>query len=118
MERGSLMMTEAEILDRIGRLSAERLTLCVTRAWVRPRLSEAGPAYDETDLARLRLIVELTEDMEVNDEAVPLILGLIDEVSALRRRIRALDAALGAEGPAVCDAVIARLQALHDDATA
>jgi chaperone modulatory protein CbpM len=107
------MMTEAEVLLRIDRLSSERLELCVTRAWVRPRLSERGHIFDETDLARLRLIVDLTEDLEVNDAAVPLILDLIDEVGGLRRRIRAVDAALGAEGPSVCQAVIDRLRAMQ-----
>lgn len=92
------MMTEAEILTRVARLTHDRLTVCVTQSWVRPRLSDAGRVFDDTDLARLRLIVELTEDMAVNDEAVPLILNLIDEVSGLRRRMRAVDAALGAEG--------------------
>ena len=48
------MLTETEILARIEGLSAERLTVCVTRSWVRPRLGEAGPVYDDTDLARLR----------------------------------------------------------------
>ncbi|MGD9918842.1 MAG: chaperone modulator CbpM [Paenirhodobacter sp.] len=104
------MLTETEILARIEGLSAERLTVCVTRSWVRPRLGEAGPVYDDTDLARLRLIVEMTEDMAVNDEAVPLILHLLDEVTSLRRRIRALDAAMTAEGPELCEAVIARLR--------
>lgn len=91
-------MTETEILTRIDRLTAERLTLCLRRDWVRPRASASGALFDQTDLARLGLIVELTEDMAVNDAAVPLILGLIDEVSTLRRRIRNLDAAVTAEG--------------------
>lgn len=107
------MMTERELLDRLGRLSVERLELCVTRAWVRPRQSERGQVFDDTDLARLRLIVELTEDMEVNDEAVPVILTLLDEVSTLRRRMRALDLALRGQGPETCEAVIARLRRMQ-----
>lgn len=103
------MMTETEILTRVDRLTQDRLTLCITRAWVRPRLSEAGRVYDDIDVARLRLIVDLIEDMAVNDEAVPLILGLIDEISTLRRRVRVVDAAIGGVG--VRDAVRARLAA-------
>ncbi len=106
------MMTEAEILTRVARLTHDRLTVCVTQSWVRPRQSDAGQVFDDTDLARLRLIVELTEDMAVNDEAVPLILNLIDEVSALRRRMRAVDAALGAEG--LRETLVQRLLAMQD----
>ncbi|WP_116132505.1 chaperone modulator CbpM [Tropicimonas sp. IMCC34043] len=107
------MMTESDILDRVGRLSVERLQVCVTRAWVRPRQSERGRVFDETDLARLRLIVELTEDMDVNDEAVPMILTLIDEVSTLRRRMRAVDAAMSQQGAEACEALIARLRQMQ-----
>ncbi|TCT44712.1 chaperone modulator CbpM [Martelella mediterranea] len=105
-----MMMTKTEVLTRIERLSADRLEVCVRQAWVRPYRGEAGPVFDETDVARLNLIVELTEDMAVNEEAVPVILGLLDEVGSLRKRARAIDAALNAEGEAVCDAVLARLQ--------
>lgn len=112
------MIDETEVLRRVERLSAERLTLFTAEAWVRPRSSDTGPAYDETDLARLRLIVELTEDLSVNDAAVPVILGLIDEVSTLRRRMRLVDAALdevlGPEPSALRAGLLARLQALSD----
>lgn len=103
------MMTETEILARIDRLTEERLTLCLAQEWVHPLTSDvATTGFDEADLARLRLIVELTEDLEVNDAAVPLILNLIDEVSGLRRRMRAVDSALG-EMPELRARLIARL---------
>ncbi|TNB49856.1 hypothetical protein FF124_02525 [Martelella lutilitoris] len=105
-----IIMTKTEVLERVGRLSAERLEICVTRSWVKPRQGERGPAFDETDIARLQLIVELTEDLEVNDEAVPVVLGLMDELNTLRRRMKALDRALNAEGEDVRAAVIKRLQ--------
>jgi chaperone modulatory protein CbpM len=108
------MMSEAEILTRIAGLTPDRLTLCVTRAWVRPRLSDAGQVFDDTDLARLRLIVELSEDMAVSDETMPLILNLLDEVTTLRRRMRSLDAALGAEG--LRERLRMRLLAMHEQA--
>ncbi|HEY0212539.1 MAG TPA: chaperone modulator CbpM [Paenirhodobacter sp.] len=106
-------MTEADILTRIDRLTHDRLTVCVTRSWVRPRHADSGAIYDETDLARLRLIVELTEDMAVNDEALPLILNLIDEVSTLRRGMRTVDGALRAEG--LADRLVARISARLND---
>lgn len=102
-------MTETEVLMRVRRLNADRLSVCVAESWVKPRCGATGPAFDETDIARLSLIVELTEDMAVNDEAVPVILGLLDEVSTLRRRMKALDAALGGLEPDIRKAVIARI---------
>ncbi|MDK2776548.1 MAG: chaperone modulator CbpM [Pseudomonadota bacterium] len=104
------MMTENEVLQRIGRLDRERLQLCIRHTWVRPLLSAQGHVFDETDLARLTLITELTEDLGVNDEALPLILNLLDEVNTLRRHMRAVDQALGEQGTEVCAAVLERLR--------
>ncbi|TPW28629.1 hypothetical protein FJU08_16855 [Martelella alba] len=104
------MLSENEVLQRLDRLTVERLSICITRSWVRPQPGALGPTFDETDVARLALIVELTEDMEVNDEAVPLILGLLDEVSTLRGHVRTLDAAVLAEGPETCSAILQRIR--------
>ena len=40
--------------------------------------------FDDEDLARTRLILELTETFEVNEEAIPIILHLIDQLYHLR----------------------------------
>ena len=103
------MITESEVLVVVSGLSAERLTTCVTQRWVRPRQSETGAVYDETDVARLRLILELTEDFEVNDEGIPLILNLIDEATTLRHHLRALCSAVGSQRQDVLDEVLERI---------
>lgn len=108
------MITETEILTRINRLTQERLTVCIARAWVRPQRSAIEHVFDEADVARLRLIVDLTEDMAVNDDSVPLILNLIDEVSGLRRRMHVVNAAL-AETPQLRDTVIAQIERIMRD---
>lgn len=54
----------------------------ITYHWVNP----ADPKdleLDEEDLARIRLIWELKQDLGVNDESVPIILHLIDELNHL-----------------------------------
>ena len=67
---------------------------CIEVRWLSPFVvnppSTVDPALDEEDFARLRLIVELQRDFGVNDEAVPIILHLIDQLyfvqSALKQR--------------------------------
>ena len=58
-----------------------------------------GPARDATtpghrfrpvDVARLRLIQELRQDLEIGPEAMPVVLSLVDEMYTLRRRLAAL----------------------------
>ena len=61
---------------------------------MRPARAGEDFAFDEIDVARLRLIAELRRDLAVNDEAVPLILHLIDELHLLRNCLAALGSAL------------------------
>lgn len=59
----------------------------VHEEWVYPKeLDQMG--FDEEDLARIHLIQELREDFGVNDEAVPIILHLIDQLNRIQLEIR------------------------------
>lgn len=105
-----MMLTRTEVLARVTGLTATRLDAWVAETWVRPLRAEAGLAFDDTDLARLHLIHDLTESLGVNDEAIPIILSLIDEVQALRACLRALDRAVAAHDDPTADAIAARLR--------
>lgn len=85
------MMKEQDVLAQIEGLTIARLHICINEAWVRPRRSDTSHVFDDLDVARLRLICELCEDMAVNDDAVPIILSLIDQLHELEHRIRALE---------------------------
>jgi chaperone modulatory protein CbpM len=61
---------------------------CVEAEWVHP----ADPlrrALDETDMARLRLILDLKSIFGANDESIPLILHLLDQLHTLHDRMSA-----------------------------
>jgi len=60
---------------------------CVESRWVSPASHEAIE-LDEVDLARLRLILDLKQDFGVNDEAIPVILHLIDQLYAIHGRMK------------------------------
>jgi len=59
----------------------------IERHWIEPQDREKK-SMDEEDLARARLIFELQNDLGVNDEAVPIILHLIDELNHLHLQMR------------------------------
>ena len=75
-------------------ISRQELELWIAESWVLPERAGEDLAFDEIDVARLRLIAELRRDLAVNDEAVPLILHLIDELHLLRNCLAALGSAL------------------------
>jgi chaperone modulatory protein CbpM len=75
-------------------ISRQDLDLFVAERWILPEGEGDALSFDEIDIARLRLIAELRRDLAVNDEAVPLVLHLIDELHLLRNCITAMGEAL------------------------
>lgn len=64
--------------------------LYIERQWISPRRPDIHEIseLDEEDLARIQLIQELQEDLGVNDDAIPIILSLIDQIHHLRFEVR------------------------------
>ncbi len=73
-----------------ARLDARAVDAWVMSGWLRPGGDLAGREFSDVDLARARLITELRGDFGLNDEAIPVVLDLIDQVHGLRRLVRAL----------------------------
>lgn len=61
----------------------------IQEEWVTPYDQEAM-IFDDEDLSRIQLIQELQHDLGVNDEAVPIILNLIDQLNLLRSHLKKL----------------------------
>ncbi len=98
------------VLARLPGVQVVELTQWVERGWVRPEAGEAGGLeFHEIDVARCRLIVDLRQDMGVNEDAVPVVLGLLDQVYELRGRLRAMTAALAGQPEEVRRAMLATL---------
>ncbi|MDB5374483.1 MAG: hypothetical protein JWP04_3125 [Belnapia sp.] len=51
------------------------------------------PVFQEIDVERLRLILALRDRLDIGEQALPVVLSLLDQVYALRRRLRELGAA-------------------------
>ncbi len=97
------------LMRLIGGLQETELRHWIDERWVRPEAVSEGYAFREVDVARVRLIVELRRDLAIDEEALPVVLQLLDQVYALRRRLRAMSEALDAQPEAVREAVQARL---------
>ena len=63
-------------------------------SWIKCRLIQpadlSGPFFDEEDLSRIRLISEVKSLYQVNDDAIEIILHLIDQIHLLNSEIRRL----------------------------
>jgi len=73
-----------------SRLDAQALDAWIEAGWLRPDGSQSSREFSDIDLARARLIADLRGELGVNDEAVPVVLDLIDQIHGLRRLVREL----------------------------
>jgi len=59
---------------------------CIEHKWIEP-VDPKAKKLDQEDISRLNFIQDLQEGMGVNDEAVPIILHLVDQIHYLRLKI-------------------------------
>ncbi|HJT09071.1 MAG TPA: chaperone modulator CbpM [Stellaceae bacterium] len=97
------------LIRMIAGLQEAELRRWIDERWVRPERAATGFVFREVDVARVRLIVELRQELAIDEEALPVVLQLLDQVYALRRRLKAMSDAIDAQPDAVRQAVQARL---------
>jgi chaperone modulatory protein CbpM len=90
------MRTMSELLAEIGTVEEVEVQAWIAEAWVHPEGSGAELRFTETDVARVRLIRELRHDLAIEEETLPVVLDLLDQLYAARRRLRALSKAMAA----------------------
>lgn len=77
------------LLVRFATLDRSRIADWVARGWV--HADGTGPddwVFAEIDVARLNLLHDLSVDLALDEEAIPVVLSLLDQVYGLRRALR------------------------------
>jgi chaperone modulatory protein CbpM len=87
------------VLTRVSGLHRPDLERWIVHRLVLPDSGAQGYLFAEIDVARIRLIRELRDDLLVNEEALPIVLSLLDQLYAVRRRMRELGQAVGRIAP-------------------
>ena len=82
------------VIAEISGLTRQDLERWIANAWVQPDKLAGGYAFREIDVARARLILEMRDEMEINEDALPVVLLLLDQLYDLRRQMRDLNSAL------------------------
>lgn len=107
---------ETEAARRAG-VTVARVQVWATEGWVRPAQGDAGPMFDALDVERLRLLARLSDELDLGEEALPVVLSLIDQLHGMRREMRRLALALDRLPPEL-RAQVAAACAAADDAAA
>jgi len=82
----------------------------VERGWVSPDTNEGGLVFRDIDVARVRLIRDLRQSMDVAEDAMPLVLSLLDQVYELRSRLKSVLRAVETQPRDVQRAVLAAIE--------
>ena len=109
-----MILREEQVVARVGRITITELRLWQSHGWIAPQRDAGGPVFDELDVARIGLVCDLREDMEIDEETIPVLLSLIDQVHGLRRSLKCLAQAVDEQpedvrGP-ILDAFRARME--------
>jgi chaperone modulatory protein CbpM len=94
--------------------TAAELTVWIERQWLRPDSQGGEIAFNDADRARLAMIVEFRRDLSIDDEAMPVVLDLVDRLHAARAQLRSLLEAVAGLPPAQQDLFLRQLGGLQD----
>ena len=103
------MRDEAEILGAFSRLHSETLHMWIDRGWLAPQRGHSGYHFQEIDVARIRLIHEFHYELELDEEAMDVILPLLDQIHGLRHELRRLASAVNAQPEDILKRIAATL---------
>lgn len=95
-------------------VAADQVAVWVERRWLMPVRTGQDLSFDDADLARLRMIVEFHRDLEIDDEAMPVVLDLIDRLHAARAQLHRTLQAIAELPESAQSAVIRRITGKAD----
>ncbi len=81
------MVDRQQFLIR-ARIETHVLETYIAEEWLIPRRAAGGEEFSDADVARAQLIRDLKTDIGANDEAVGVILHLIDQLHGLRGALK------------------------------
>ena len=101
------MMTWETVVVTIAGLDRGEVEGWIAQDLVRPAQQDGDWLFRDIDVARLQLIQELRHDLRLEEDALPVVLRLMDQLYDARRRLRRLrDAVERGAAPDARDAVL------------
>ena len=106
------MTTLDELLRLHGKLTAFHVERWVSRGLLHPLGGVDTWSFEQVDVARVRLLSELVDDIGLDDDTVEAVIGLVDQVHTLRGQLGLLAQAIAEQPPETREAIAAVLQRL------
>lgn len=110
-----MVISEQDLIVEVRELSVHRLHKWIRLGWVRPERREGAAFFHDVDIARVRLLNELEHTLEFDDDTVPLVLSLLDQIHGLRNELRCLTLAVEEQPTAVRERIRNAYARIADD---
>ncbi|MFT8776165.1 MAG: hypothetical protein ABF893_05840 [Gluconacetobacter liquefaciens] len=88
------MITIETLCVQAGNVSVVEVQHWIDSAWLRPEGEPGAYVFHDIDVARARLIAELTGELGIGEDGMPVVLSLLDQLYDARRQMLHLRAAL------------------------
>lgn len=105
------MISDTELMKAIEGLEVDALQHWIDQGWVLPQRDDGSLRFDPADVARVRLIYQLHVELSIEEDSLPVVLSLLDQLYAARRAMRALAGAVEAQPEAVREQIFSHLRA-------
>ncbi|HKM65302.1 MAG TPA: hypothetical protein VJY39_22710 [Acidisphaera sp.] len=99
------------VLRLLPNVQEAELLSWVERGWVRVDANGDVMSFTEIDIARVRLVHELREDLALGEDVMPVVLSLIDQVNELRAALKAVRRAIEQQPESTRAPLLAALRA-------
>ena len=107
------MISERELIETIGRLEVDALQHWIDLGWVLPQQDSGRLHFDNSDVARVRLICELHYELRIEEDSMTVVLSLMDQLYAVRRSLHTLLSAVEAQPEEVRANIAALVKTRH-----
>jgi chaperone modulatory protein CbpM len=98
-----------DLVERIAALQRSDLEAWIGEGLISPQQEGGAPLFSDMECARIRLICTLRYELEIDAEALPVVLSLVDQLYDARQRLLSLTAAVAAQDNAVQAAILAAI---------
>lgn len=82
--------SEDDVVTRVTRLTRRELVRFIDWEFVRPEQSNGGYVFRRIDIARLELLCDLSQDLDLDETALGIVISLIDQLHAARKDLTAM----------------------------
>lgn len=86
----SQSFSEDDVVERVARLTRAELFGFIDGELVRPQRTVGGYVFASVDIARLELLCDLSQDLDLDETAMGIVISLIDQLHAARQDLAIL----------------------------